>query len=105
METLDVVSPAGIAAVKATATAPRLGDLNGKIIGEVWNGVFKGDVTFPLIRRLLKARYPSAQIVPYTEFHHAPVSDVPAQQREVERGIIAAARARRCDALIFGNGA
>ncbi len=105
METFDVVSPAGIAAVKATATAPRPDDLNGKTVGEVWNGVFKGDVTFPLIRRLLKARYPGVEIVPYTAFHHAPVSDVPAQQREVERNIVAAAQARRCDALIFGNGA
>ena len=105
MEQLQVVSPAGIEAVSATSVAPRLDALDGKTIGEVWNGVFKGDITFPEIRRLLQARYPRLNVIPYTEFHHLPGSDVPAQQRDIERAIIAAAQARRCDALIFGNGA
>jgi hypothetical protein len=42
MEKLEVVSPAGLEAVKATGTASRLPDLNGRTVGEVWNGVFKG---------------------------------------------------------------
>ena len=105
MEQLHIVSPAGLQALKTTATAPRLADLNGKTVGEVWNGVFKGDMTFPIIRRLLQARFPGIRIVPYTDFHHQPGSDVPEQQREIERGIVAAARAKGCDALIMGNGA
>ena len=105
MEQLHIVSPAGLQALKTTATAPRLDDLNGKTLGEVWNGVFKGDMTFPIIRRLLPARYPGIRVVPYTDFHHQPGSDVPEQQREIERGIVAAARAKGCDALIMGNGA
>jgi len=105
MEALQAVSPVGIAAVEMGGVAPRLDTLNGKTIGEIWNGVFKGDLTFPIIRRLLKDRYPALNIIPYTEFHHRPGSDVPAQQRDIERAIVAAARARGCDALIVGNGA
>ena len=105
MEKLQVVSPAGLEAVKVTGVARRLDDLNGKTVGEVWNGVFKGDLTFPVIRRLLKARYPGVKIVPYTEFHHLPGSDVPAQQRELERQIVVTAQQKGCHALLFGNGA
>ena len=105
MEKLEVTSPAGLEAVKATGTAPRLPDLNGKTIGEVWNGVFKGDVTFPAIRRLLRQKYPGVKIVPYTEFYHLPGSDVPEHQREIARQIVAMARDKGCDALISGNGA
>ena len=105
METLEVVSPAGLEAVKVTGVAPRLPDLNGKTVGEVWNGVFKGDVTFPIIRRLLKERYPGVKVIPYTEFYHLPGSDLPQQQREIARQIVATAREKGCDALISGNGA
>lgn len=105
MEKMQVLSPLGRDATKVNDIAPRLADLNGKIVGEVWNGVFKGDVTFPVIRRLLKSRYPGVTIIPYTEFYHMPGSDVPSQQRELEHAIVASAKEKRCDALIFGNGA
>ncbi|MEO7728291.1 MAG: hypothetical protein ABIS45_13640 [Burkholderiales bacterium] len=105
MEKLAVVSPAGLAAVKSTGIAPRLADLNGKTVAEVWNGVFKGDLTFPVVRRLLKAKFPDIRIIPYTEFYHLPGSDVPAQQREVAREIVTAAMAKGVDAVISGNGA
>ena len=105
MEKHEVVSPAGLDTVKRAAAAPRLGTLEGKTIGEVWNGVFKGDITFPIIRRLLKARYPGVDIVPYTAFPHAPGSDNPARQRELARDIAALAKEKRCDAIISGNGA
>jgi hypothetical protein len=105
MEKFAVVSPLGDEIAPTTAAAPRLGDLNGKTVGEVWNGVFKGDVTFPLIRRLLAEKYPRLKIVPYTAFPHLPGSDDPAQQRERAREIAARAKALGCDALISGNGA
>jgi hypothetical protein len=63
------------------------------------------DVTFPVIRRLLKQKYPDVKIVPYTEFYHLPGSDVPEHQRELARQIVATAREKGCDALISGNGA
>jgi hypothetical protein len=105
MEKLEVVSPAGLQAVKVIGVAPRLDDLNGKTVGEVWNGVFKGDLTFPVIRKLLKEKYPGIKIVPYTEFYHLPGSDVAAHQRELAREVVATAKEKGCDALISGNGA
>lgn len=105
MERMEVVSPAGLDAVEPVGAARRLGDLNGRTVGEIWNGVFKGDVTFPVIRGLLKARYPGLRIIPFTEFPHAPGSDHPAEQREHARRIAAIAREKRCDAVISGNGA
>ena len=105
MEKLAVVSPLGLEAVRRTATAPRLADLNGKTVGEIWNGVFKGDVTFPIIRKLLLKRYPGLKIIPYTEFPHIPGADNPPAQRERARHIAQLAKEKHCDAVITGNGA
>ena len=105
MEKYEVGSPVGLDTVKRVSAAPRLESLTGKKIGEVWNGVFKGDVTFPVIRRLLKARYPDLEIVPYTAFPHAPGSDNPARQRDLAREIAALAKEQGCHAVISGNGA
>lgn len=104
-EKLAVVSPVGVDAVKPAGTARRIDDLNGKTICEIWNGVFKGDVTFPIIRKLLKEKYPGLKVIPYTEFPHAPGSDNPTQQRQHAQHIAALARERGCDAVISGNGA
>lgn len=105
METFHVVSPEGLEAVKQSAAAPRLDSLEGKTIGELWNGVFKGDVTFPMIRAMLKEKYPGITIVPYTEFPHAWVSDNPARQRELAREIAALVQEKGCHAVISGNAA
>ena len=105
MEKYEVASPLGLDTGKRAAAAPRLDTLSGKTIGEVWNGVFKGDVTFPIVRKLLQARYPDLEVVPYTAFPHAPGSDNPARQRELAREIAALAKERGCHAVISGNGA
>ncbi len=105
MEKLAVVSPLGLEIVKSSASAPRLDTLAGKTIGEVWNGVFKGNATFPLLRRALQEKYPDLKIIPYTEFPHAPHSDNPARQKELIDEVIAVAKREHCDALITGNGA
>lgn len=105
MQKLSVVSPAGIAAVESKLSAPRLDDLNGKTVGEIWNGVFKGDATFAVIRHLLKQRFPGLNLIPYTEFPHLPGNDHPKEQRERARHIAALAKQKGCDALISGNGA
>lgn len=105
METLSVVSPAGLDAVEIKRSSPRLGDLNGKTVGELWNGVFKGDVTFPLIRKLLQQRYPRLNIIPFTEFPHLPGNDHPKEQWVRAKHAAALAKEKSCDALISGNGA
>lgn len=105
MEKITVVNPAGLQAVQSAHPVPRLPDLNGKTIAEVWNGVFKGDVVFPLVRRALQRRFPAVHIIPYTEFYHLPGSDVPAEQRARVREIVDAARAKGAHAVITGMGA
>ncbi len=105
MPKIEVVSPAGLEVVKRSGSAPRLASLDGKTIGEVWNGVFKGDFTFPIIRKLLQQKYPGLRIIPYTEFPHTPGSDNPTQQRERARRIAELAKEKGCDAVISGNGA
>ena len=105
MEKFEVVSPAGLDAVSAGGAARRLDDLNGKTVAEIWNGVFKGDVAFPIIRRLLQERYRGLNIIPYTEFPHVPGSDHPLQQRERARRTAALAKARGAHAVITGIGA
>ena len=104
-EKFDVVSPVGSEAVKRAGAAARLGDLDGRTIGEFWNGVFKGDVTFPIIRKLLKERYPRLKVIPFGEFPHARGSDHPAHQREFAQALARLAKEKGCDAVISGNGA
>jgi hypothetical protein len=105
MEKYEVVSPVGRDAVERARGAARLERLEGKTLGEFWNGVFKGDETFPVIRRLLQQRFPGLEVVPFTEFPHAPGSDHPSKQRELARRMAELAQAKGCDAVISGNGA
>jgi hypothetical protein len=104
-ERLAVISPVGADAVKPSRAAQRLDGLEGKTICEIWNGVFKGDITFPIIRTLLKEKYPELKVIPYTEFPHGPISDDPTQQRQHAQQLAALAKEKGCDAVISGNGA
>ena len=105
MEKIEVVSPAGGEAVAQKSVSQRLQDLNGKTVGEIWNGVFKGDQTFPIIRRLLKERYPGVKVVPFTAFPHIYGGDNPTEQKKLAKRLAALAKEKGCDAIISGNGA
>ena len=50
-EVHEVVSPLGEPVVEMITMAPRLDTLAGKTIGELWNGGFRGDESFPSSRR------------------------------------------------------
>lgn len=102
---ISVVSPEGEDAVVRARGAQRLDDLSGKTVCEIWNGVFKGDITFPLIRKRLQEQFPELEVIPYTEFPHAPGSDHPALQKQLAAQLAALAREKGCDAVISGNGA
>ena len=101
----SVVSPVGLPVVKVGDVSRRLSSLDGKTIGEVWNGDFKGDITFPMIRKILLKRFPSLRIIPFTEFPHFHVSDNPTKQRERVQEIARLAKEKGCDAIMSGNGA
>ena len=105
MERVSVISPVGIDRVQRKTVAPRLNDLSGKTVGEIWNGVFRGDESFPIVRELLKKRFPGINVIPYTEFPFFPGDDRPTAQQEIAKTIAALAREKGCDAVISGNGA
>ena len=92
---LTVVNPSGLTRLPIK-NAPRLDTLDGKTIGEIWNGTFRADATFPIIRKLLKERFPTVKFVPYTEF--------PVEYPDPIK-IPEAVKAKGCDAVIVGNGA
>lgn len=104
METYAVISPSGSEAVERKNLAQRLDTLNGKTVCEVWNEDFKGDIMFPMIRELLRERFPDVKIVPYTEIPRASLKGTPSYQREVLSQIVAAMREKGADAVISGNG-
>ena len=59
----DVVWPLAPSAAPSATLATRSADLNGKIVGELWDYLFKGEEIFPLIRKKLAARYPGAIVL------------------------------------------
>jgi len=98
---LSVVSPVGEHPGKASQIAPRLRDLNGKTVGEVWNGGFRADATFPIIRQLLKKRYPGVKVIPYTELPAVtPFGDTDKMCAELREALLK----KGADAVISGNG-
>ena len=59
----EVVWPLGRCVSPAVTLAPGLGDLNGKTVGELWDGVFRGDQVFPILNEELRKKYPGVKIV------------------------------------------
>jgi hypothetical protein len=92
---LDVFDPCGSAPdANKFQYAPRLADLNGKTVGEISNRIWESDRIFPLIRDLLKKRFPDIKFVPYTDLP----SGLDNIQDNEEIGDIVAAEG--CDAVI-----
>ena len=97
----EVVSPVGTYVGEALPIAPRLSDLNGKTVGEVWNGMFRGDATFPILRELLKKRYPDIKFIPYTEFpSFLPMVNIDDAATALKEMLLQT----DCDAIISGVG-
>ncbi len=97
MAEIEVYNPSGsVESGESCRYAPRLDDLNGKTICEVSNGRWEYDQTFPLIRELLKKRFPDIKFVPYT--------DLPVQVHNIDvENIGDIVAAKGCDAVIGGN--
>jgi hypothetical protein len=97
----DVVWPISKRAVKKTRAANRKPDLNGKVIIELWDVIFRGEIIYPLVREYIKKRFPNVHFVPYTEignFHGA-------REREVTATIADKLKYFKADAAIVGIGA
>ena len=67
MSSLEVLHPAGDTEI-TRLHAPRLDSLNGKTIGVLSNDSWQAHRTLPLVRKLLKERFPDSAIVPPDEF-------------------------------------
>ncbi len=93
---IEVYNPCGTVQV-TNRHAPRLDTLRGKTIGELTNGKFQYDRTFPVLRESLQKRFPDAKIIPYTEFPIGAIGVV-----DVE-GIGEIVKAKGCDCVIVGN--
>ena len=95
--TLQVHNPTGMLEV-VQSHAARLADLNGRIIGELSNGVWDDYRTFPFLRERLQRRFPGLKIIPYTEF---PVGSVEIDKDSVTEMLLQ----KGCEAVITGNAA
>lgn len=96
----DVVWPATPTTVQGAKLAKRLDTLEGKVIAELWDWVFKGDIMFEAFEAELPKRYPGVKLISWREFgeiHGANEYEVLAQlpQKFKEFGV---------DAVICGVG-
>jgi hypothetical protein len=53
---------------KHTPKAPRVPDLNGKTIVELWDVIFRGETIYPLVREHIRKRFPRVKFIEYSEF-------------------------------------
>jgi hypothetical protein len=95
--TLEMLDPTGSAEV-ITLHAPRLPDLDGKVICELSARKWEAPRTFPALRELLKKRFPTARIIPFTDF---PQGDMVGGIDDDKTAELVARTG--CQAVILGN--
>ena len=93
---LEVYDPTGTIE-KTEFYASRLADLSGKTICELSDLQWEDYRTFPLIRELLRRRFPDVKVVPYTEF-----PGIYGVEADVLSEVV---KEKGCDAIIVGNAA
>ena len=96
----EVLWPRGRKATEVIPLAERPNTLEGKTICEIWDGLFRGNEYFPILREGLSKRYPGANIVPWTEFPRDGDHGFP--DWKAHRDILAE---KGCDMVIVGTGA
>lgn len=85
----EVVWPSGKRMETGSSFAKRLDTLEGKVIAELWDWVFKGDQMYEIWRRELKKLYPTTKFVHWREFgeihganEHAVLAALPQKFKE-----------------------
>ena len=96
----EVLWPRGRRAIHIEPLAARPDTLEGKTIGELWDGLFRGNEYFPILRESLSKRYPGVNIIPWTEFPRDGDHGFP--DWEAHPDILAE---KGCNAVIVGTGA
>ncbi|MDQ7096533.1 hypothetical protein REC12_23330 [Desulfosporosinus sp. PR] len=64
----DVVWPSGKSTVSGAKLAKRLDTLEGKVVAELWDWVFKGDIMCEAFEEELPKRYPGIKLISWREF-------------------------------------
>lgn len=97
----EVVWPLGRSAFKTRAPNARIADLSGKVVGELWDYLFRGEEIFPILREELAKRFPGIRFVTYDVFGnvHGP------QQRELVADVPKLLERHGCNAVISAIGA
>ncbi|WP_163271793.1 UGSC family (seleno)protein [Chelativorans alearense] len=96
----EVVWPLGPTVGIEKSTADGLPNLNGKTVVEVWDGVFRGDEVFPILREELRKAFPEVKIVPF-ETMGIPYGDIKQYVAKLPDRL----REQGADAVIVGVGA
>lgn len=64
----DVVWPRGKSTTAGAKLAKRLDTLEGKVVAELWDWVFKGDIMFEAFEQELPKRFPGVKLISWREF-------------------------------------
>jgi hypothetical protein len=97
----EVVWPGSRRASNDVVPTPPLEDLNGKVIAEIWDRVFRGDEMFPYVREVIRRRFPGVTFVPHEAF-----GDIFGwNERQVLAQLPELLRKHRVDGAIVGVGA
>ncbi len=97
----EVYWPRGPRKMKAKSLAPRLADLNGKKVAQLWDFIFSGDKMFEALEEGMKARYPGVEFVSWREFGNTHGAD----ERQIVADLPKRLKALGVDAVISGVGA
>jgi hypothetical protein len=100
MNDYQTVWPLGKLAYQNVVLKPRIADLNGKTICELSDNIFRGEEIFPIVREVLRQKYPGIKFVEYTRFGNTHG----ATEAEVIRALPAMLREYGCDGVISGVG-
>ncbi len=102
-EPLGVVQNKGVFAGPAVAVdslAKRLDTLEGKVVCELWDWIFKGDAIFEAFEKELARRYPGIKFVSWKEFGEIHG----ANEKAVLDALPEKLEQFNCDAVICGVG-
>jgi hypothetical protein len=88
-ENYRIVWPRGQQVKTGARLAKRLDTLEGKVVAELWDWVFKGDKMYAVWERELPKRYPGVKFISWREFgeihganEHQVLADLPAKLKQ-----------------------
>ncbi len=99
-ENIEVVWPLGKVPKTQHALAPRLDTLDGKTICSLFDGVFRFDETWPIIKDLLAKKYPGVKFVDWDKFGVF----IGKKELGLHEALASKLRQFGCDAVISGRG-